>query len=443
MYSSHISRQLALAVRVWIARAWVPAACFCVLAAIHSPAAGLQVDAPPQKRKDAPPQQADDTAPDRPRRIDDPYDFTVPPELPEFDAPSHLDVQQAIDRGVEFLVKCQRESGAWGAATNTKDLNIYAPIPGAHDAFRMATTAMCVTALLESRTTDEKAVAAVDRAETWLLEQLPSLRRATGDAIYNVWGHAYSIPALLLLREREGIPEEKRKQIDELVALQLEMLDAYESVDGGWGYYDFRFQGRKPTSSSTSFVNATGLVVMHRARDAGFEINQRTVDRAIAATLRQQKPDFTYFYGEYLKDRPMAEINRPGGSLGRSQACNVALRLWGDEEITDNVLKHWLVRLYVRNGWLDMGRKRPVPHESWMQVAGYFYFYGHYYASLCIEELPAAERDPYQGMVARLLLDRQERDGSWWDYPLYDYHQQYGTAFALMTLSRCLPPDSN
>ena len=32
---------------------------------------------------------------------------------------------------------------------------------------------------------------------------------------------------------------------------------------------------------------------------------------------------------------------------------------------------------------------------------------------------------------------RQEKDGSWWDYPLYDYHQPYGTAFALMTLARC------
>ena len=37
------------------------------------------------------------------------------------------------------------------------------------------------------------------------------------------------------------------------------------------------------------------------------------------------------------------------------------------------------------------------------------------------------------------MLDRQEKDGSWWDYPLYDYHQPYGTAFALMTLQRCLP----
>lgn len=393
-----------------------------------------------QQTEEAP---ASDQEVDSPERlVENPYNFDEPPTIPEFDPPSAIDIGLAMERGVQFLLDSQRETGAWGAATNTKDLNIYAPVPGAHDAFRMATTSMCVTALLESGLESDRITRAVDRAEAWLLEQLPTLKRATGDAIYNCWGHAYSIPALLLLRERANVTEEKRSQIDALVNQQLRMLDSYESVDGGWGYYDFRYQGKKPTSDSTSFLNATVLVAMRFAADAGFEPTPRTVERAVAATVRQQKPDFTYLYGEYLKNRPMAGINRPGGSLGRSQACNVALRMWGEDNITDNVMKHWLVRLYVRNGWLDMGRKRPVPHESWMQVAGYFYFYGHYYGALCVQQLPEEERGPYQGMIARLLLDRQEKDGSWWDYPLYDYHQQYGTAYAVMTLARCQPGSS-
>jgi hypothetical protein len=33
-------------------------------------------------------------------------------------------------------------------------------------------------------------------------------------------------------------------------------------------------------------------------------------------------------------------------------------------------------------------------------------------------------------------LALQEKDGSWWDFPMYDYHQQYGTSFALMALKR-------
>jgi hypothetical protein len=139
-------------------------------------------------------------------------------------------------------------------------------------------------------------------------------------------------------------------------------------------------------------------------------------------------------------------INRPGGSLGRSQACNLALRLWGDEKITDAVLKEWLDRLVTRNGWLSLGRKRPIPHESFFQVAGYFYYFGHYYAALTIPQLPAADRPFYQDHLAGILLDLQEPDGSWFDYPLYNYHKPYGTAYALMSLAACRktpPPGSD
>jgi hypothetical protein len=51
--------------------------------------------------------------------------------------------------------------------------------------------------------------------------------------------------------------------------------------------------------------------------------------------------------------------------------------------------------------------------------------------------LPAADRPQYQQHLARTLLNVQEKDGSWWDYPLYDYHQPYGTAFALLSLKQC------
>jgi hypothetical protein len=232
--------------------------------------------------------------------------------------------------------------------------------------------------------------------------------------------------------------EALRRQILDLIESQFDYLNRYESVDGGWGYYDFDYGTKKPASDTTSFTSATVLVAFHEARAIGAQPPEHLVRRAIASIKRQQKPDFSYLYGEYLKWRPMRGINRPAGSLGRSQACNLALRLWGDTEITDAVLTEWLDRLFARNGWLDIGRKRPVPHESWFQVAGYFFYYGHYYAGWCIQELPSAERRPYQMKMAHLLLNLQEKDGSWWDYPLYDYHQPYGTAYALMTLHRCL-----
>ena len=366
-------------------------------------------------------------------------DLTKEPTLPEIDAPSTEEINESIQKGVEFLLKDQNKDGSWGSHDAQRPFQVYAPVPGAHHAFRSAVTAMCISALLESSPENEKAIEAVDKAEKWLIDMLPRLRRATGDALYNVWGHAYAIQALVRLHNREGVDDEHKTRLKRLIADQMEMLDRYESVDGGWGYYDFRAQARKPTGSSTSFVNATVLVAYKEAAEIGVQPNQKTVDRAIAATKRQQKKDFTYLYGEYLDKRPQRDINRPGGSLGRSQACNIALRMWGDQTVNDLVLKNWLYRLYVRNGWLSIGRKRPIPHESWFAVAGYFYYYGHYYAAYCIEALPEDQRPPYQGHLAKIIMAYQESNGSWWDYPFYGYHRPYGTAFSIMTLDRCLP----
>jgi len=360
------------------------------------------------------------------------------PKPPPIQAPAPEKIRQALQRGVDFLLKAQNPNGSWGSAHRTKGLNIYAPVPGAHHAFRTAVTSLCLCALIETAQNDPKVQEAILRGEKWLFEHLPRLRRATPDAIYNVWGHAYALQALAHLHAiRED--EAHRKRLLELAQSQIGFLERYESVDGGWGYYDFRVGAKHPASSSISFVNGTVLVAFDEVRRIGAQIPKRLVQRAVAATLRQRKPDFSYLYGEYLKWRPMRGINRPAGSLGRSQVCNLALRLWGDSDVTDEVIEAWLCRLFARNGWLSIGRKRPIPHEAWFQIAAYFYYYGHYYAAKCIELLPQERRPFYQGYMAHTLLPLQEKDGSWWDFPFYDYHQQYGTAFALMALVRCLP----
>ena len=375
----------------------------------------------------------------RPAILERPKDFSNPPEIKEpINGPSPSDIQSAIDRGAKFLMRTQNEDGSFGTHETNRLSEVYAPIPGAHDAFRSATTALSISALLETKADSPEFKETIALGEKWMLDNMKKVKRATGDAIYNVWGHAYGIQALIRLKKRCDDPE-KLKAIDDLVKHQIDMLVRYESVDGGWGYYDFRAQARKPTGSSISFVNATVLIALKEAANAGFEVPKKITKRAYDATIRQQKPDFTYLYGEYLRGQPMRGINRPGGSLARSQACNLALRWWGDEKITDNVLKAWLYRLYLRNGWLDMGRKRPIPHESWMAVAGYFYYYGHYYAGLCIDELNPKDRAEYRAMLSKILIKHQEPNGCWWDYTLYNYHQQYGTAYSLMAMQRCMP----
>lgn len=348
------------------------------------------------------------------------------------------EINAAIERGIGFLIADQNPNGSWGSARATKGLNIYAPVPGAHDAFRAATTALAVSALIDSGLADQPGAAAdaLEKAQIFLLSELPLIRRATADAMYNVWTHAYGIEALARMYARSD--PKRQEEIVTVINGQIDRLDRYASVDGGWGYYDFRVGSARPASSAISFTTATGLIALHDAREIpGVIIPQALVDEAIAATLRQRKSDFSYLYGEYLNKQPVRGINLPGGSLGRSQACNYALRLWGDEKVTDAVMLEWLDRLGERNGWLDIGRKRPIPHEAWFQVAGYFFYYGHYYAGLSLEMIAPADRPARATMLADLLLPLQEKDGSWWDFPFYTYHQPYGTAFAVMTLVRC------
>jgi len=351
------------------------------------------------------------------------------------------DLEAAIDRGTQFILDSQREDGSWGSADNTRGgIDIYAPPPGGHHAFRAAVTALCVSALVESGRDDDATRTAIDRGAAWLLERLPKLRRATPDALYNVWGHAYGIEALALLHPRLAGDAAAQARVLACIAGQVELLDRYETVDGGWGYYDFAIGSQKPAGSPNSFTTATVLLALADARDLGVEVPQKLFDRGLATIRRQMKPDRSYLYGEHLKYRPQHPVNLPGGSLGRSQACNALLRRLGTADVTDAATVAWLERLFARNGWLDLGRKKPIPHESWFAVAGYFFFYGHFYAAECIDSLPAAERPPLQDQLARLLLPLQEPDGCWWDYPFYDYHTQYGTAFAVRTLVRCRRP---
>jgi len=356
--------------------------------------------------------------------------------------PTTAQIDTAIQRGVAFLLTVQNKNGSWGSARRTKNLNISAPVPGAHHAFRAAVTGLCVSALIEVGGEDPKVAQSLKRGEAWLIQYMPKLRRASGAFLYNVWGHAYGTRALVRMLARAADDKPRRETIKKLIAQQVDLLSRYETVHGGWNYYDFGYSLRKPASKPASFTTATILIALYEAKQAGIAVPDRLVQRGLATLRRQRMPYYAYSYAEYGRLYPMWGLSRPAGSLGRSQVCNLARRLWGDRCVTDAVLKDWLNRLANRNGWLSMGRKRPVPHESWYGVAGYFFYYGHFYAAGCIQQLAPEDRPPHQGRLANILLQLQEKDGSWWDFPFYDYHQPYGTAFALMSLGRCrTPPD--
>lgn len=348
-------------------------------------------------------------------------------------------VRASITRGVDFLVGYQNKDGSWGGPTRTKGLNIYAPVPGAHHAFRAGASGLALSGVIDSGDTRPETAAAIEKAAAWAEKDLPNLRRADPTTTYNIWGHAYGLRALIRLHERETDPARKAR-FKELAQEQVGLVNRYADVNGGWGYLDLfdRLATQKPSGITTSFSSATVLLAMREGRDKfGLTLNEKVVTAALDSIKRQQFPDMTYAYSHSHIMRPRADINRPAGSLARSQACNAALRALGREGINDEVVTEWADRFLAREGFLSIARKRPRPHDIHFKISGYFYYYGIYYFTESVRFLPPEQQKPYAQKLAALILSRQEKDGSWWDYPLYDYHQPYGTGYCLMALAWC------
>jgi hypothetical protein len=348
-------------------------------------------------------------------------------------------IDSAITRGVDFLTKTQNANGSWGGPTLTKGLNIYAPLPGAHHAFRAGASGLALAGMLDSGDTRPETLAALEKAAAWTASELPKLRRADTTTTYNVWGHAYGLRAITRLYQRETDPA-KKDSWKRLGQEQVALANRYHEVDGGWGYLDLfdEVATQKPSGMPTAFTTATLLLAMAEARDVmGVTLDEKIVRLSLESMRRQRTPDFAYTYSHAHRYAPRSAINRPAGSLARSQACNAAMRVFGDETVTNEIIITWAERFLDREGWLSIGRKRPVPHETHFQISGYFYYYGIYYFTESVGLLPREKQAPYARRLAELILMRQEKDGSWWDYPLYSYHQPYGTGYSLMALAWC------
>jgi hypothetical protein len=349
-------------------------------------------------------------------------------------------VAASITRGVDYLLAKQNPDGSWGGPHRTKGLNIYAPLPGAHDAFLAGASGLALSGLIEARDPRKEADAVVAKGEKWMFDKLPLLRRADPTTTYNAWGHAYGLRAISRLYQRAAQDPAKQSALKNLAQQQVDLANRYEDLNGGWGYLDVfdDLQTQKPTGITTSFTSATVLLAMHEARETmGVKLDQKVVDSSLASIRLQQFPDFSYAYSHSHRLSPQGEINRRNGSLARSQACNAVLRAFGDPKITDQVLGTWGANFIEFEKWLDHGRKKPVPHESTFKISGYFYYYGVYYFTVAARNLPKDQQQQLAKGLARIILTRQEKDGSWWDYPLYDYQQAYGTGYALMALAWC------
>ncbi|GAG03124.1 unnamed protein product, partial [marine sediment metagenome] len=260
--------------------------------------------------------------------------------------PTAEEMQVSIDRGIQYLLSAQLSDGSFGTS-NPKYVRFDLPSPE-HFSFKMATTSLCLKALIENDDGSPEVDDAITRAQAWMLEKLVTFRRPNRSSMFNIWGHTYALQALLTMLEHRPMDDERRQQVHQLVEQEIRLLTAYRTLRGGWGYYPGWSITRPPTNWAASFMTAAALIALHEAQEAGFDVPRKTVIPATRALQMARSPDGSFDYWMRYIPEWAVESNSGPGSLGRSQGANAALAMWGSELITSDVIEAWVKRLIAR-----------------------------------------------------------------------------------------------
>ena len=352
------------------------------------------------------------------------------------------DARASVKAATSFVLRTQNEDGSWGGYSNPAvGIDDFWTNIETHRSWTVATTSLICMAILDMAPADETDAAYV-RGIDYLLKQGIVKRPSEWDTD-NTWAYVYGVQAIVRAvadGRFRGTP--KLERLKTLGRQYIDKLLSYQTPNGGWGYYDFEVKARRP-AWATSFMTAVAVIGLLEAKEVGFAVDQERLEAGVRAVARCKLPNGAYSYSVMAVPNPgrATGINRVKGSLSRIQVCNLALLLAG-KNITVNDLKTGLDQFFEHHRFLDVARKKPFPHEAYYANSGYFYFFGHYYAGLVIEQLPPEDQETYWPKLRREIIKTQEKDGSMWDYYMNSYHRPYGVAFSVMALRASLAIDA-
>lgn len=356
---------------------------------------------------------------------------TTGPLAPE--SATAAEARAGLDRALAFLVAEQNEDGSFasGAIEGVHDIG-YA-VSSFYD-WQFGAHCLAVMALLAADPTEERD-AALGRAITWFCEtRLP--KRGSDWDNDAVWAALYgTIAATRLLDDPRIAGSVVHEPIEARGKEFLAMLVRNQVPSGGWGYYDDPPYSQRP-KWATSFSTAVVIPALAWCEEHGWLDDPRVRARAVAYVKRCRLPNGAYEYDLRPIPRPGIgeSINTTKGSLGRIQVCNWALHSVGDESVTPEGIRRGLELFFEQHRFLDVARMRPIPHEAFYANAGYFYFFGHYYAARVVERLPAAEREAWHARLRPHVLKTQRADGSMCDFLGQRYLLIADTAFGALAL---------
>jgi hypothetical protein len=357
------------------------------------------------------------------------------------DVPATMDAAQArasLERSLRFVVESQHADGSWAGSAPDSVMELGFS-PETYYTWQLAAIELALMSLMQCEETPARR-ASLERGMEWFCTTRLPARGSDWDVDY-MWPALYGgVCANTALRDPRFADAAWQKKIDARGREFMEMLVRNQTHDGGWGYYDDPPFTQRP-KWATSFATAVVIDVLADAHRRGWYEDAALRTRAVEYIRGCALPGGAYEYD--LNPLPRItggeHINSVKGSLGRIQICNWVLRRAQTPWVTDDKIRDGVAAFFEHHRFLDVARMRPVPHEAYYANAGYFYFFGHYYCALAINELPAAEREAWHAKLRPHVVKCQYDDGSTSDFLHSRYDILASTAYAAMALDLGLP----
>ncbi len=308
--------------------------------------------------------------------------------------PEHVtrEIEAAIARGVEYLVRTQNSDGSWNNM-------------GGWGRYPTAMTALAGTALLTTGSTATRGpnAPAIRKAVDFLLRvaRPNGLMATPAEEGRSMHGHGF---ATMFLAEVYGNEEDLRRQkwIHDVLVRAVRLIERSQSRAGGWLY-------TPDQDADEGSVTVTQIQALRACKNAGIYVNPATIRRAVKYIERSANPDGGIRYS----------LMSNFGSRPAITAAAVAT-LYNAGEY-DSPLALRCLAYCDRNIAVDSGGGGVWGH----------YFYTHLYLSQGKYQQGGDEWRQYYAAISRRLLATQKGDGSWHGDGV---GTSYGTAVALVIL---------
>jgi hypothetical protein len=277
---------------------------------------------------------------------------------------------KAIDKGLQFMLDNQSESGAWGASGGER------------------TTAITALGLMAFMSKGEfpgpgPTGEALARAKDWLLDQ--AQKSPDGYLGSTMYEHGLATLALTELWGMTGDLEEQNA-IHKAIEAAVDVILRSQSSAGGWRYQP------SPSAGEDTSVTIMVFIGLASARQAGIAIPDETIDKVLTylkTALNSKNGGFVY--------RPTGV----GTAAETSMACTgggaYIAQLAGarDTDMVEGALRYMEGRM-----------------PGIFSGTGYYY-YCHYYAIQAMVQAGDERYAKWYPQIRDALISRQSDNGSW------------------------------